>query len=237
MTKLTNLHIPHLRHAELVQFLTRFLDDLTKAELPYNNEEHIKPLLVKIRTDLVPLQKSLEQVRASEKSTAISQADALRDADLQALYDSVKPYRVTKRDNEKSAYTALKLLFAQYKEAKSSNYEAETALVVNLLEKLGQAPYNEHVRTLSIKKFVDNLSESNTAFEQLFASRSQDALTKTTYDVKGLRKAVLTPYKQLATYVELMAQLKGTKLYIDFLDVLNNSRKYYADMLAKRKAH
>ena len=55
-----------------------------------------------------------------------------------------------------------------------------------MLEKLKTAPYKEQVGTLAIGKFVDNLTESHAAFEQLFASRSQEKLQKVSYDVKQL---------------------------------------------------
>nr|WP_195405351.1 DUF6261 family protein [Streptococcus constellatus] len=129
----------------------------------------------------------------------------------------------------------MKRLFEQYKGAYTKHYEEETALIDSLLEKLKTAPYKEQVGTLAIGKFVDNLTESHAAFEQLFASRSQEKLQKVSYDVKQLRKEVVTPYQQLADYVEILSQVKSDEFYQNVLSVLNNSRKYYADILARRK--
>ena len=44
-----------------------------------------------------------------------------------------------------------------------------------------------------------------------------------------------TPYQQLADYVEILSQVKSDEFYQNVLSVLNNSRKYYADILARRK--
>lgn len=139
------------------------------------------------------------------------------------------------RASEKSAYASLKRLFDQYKDAHQKHYEEETALVVSLLDKLKTAPYKEQVGTLALGKFVENLTESHSAFEQLFASRSQEKLQKVSYDVKRLRKEVATPYQQLADYVVILHQVKDDSFYATFLSVLNNSRKHYADILARRK--
>ena len=126
-------------------------------------------------------------------------------------------------------------MFDQYKDAHQKHYEEETALVVSLLDKLKTAPYKEQVGTLALGKFVENLTESHSAFEQLFASRSQEKLQKVSYDVKRLRKEVATPYQQLADYVVILHQVKDDSFYATFLSVLNNSRKHYADVLARRK--
>ena len=233
--KLVNVQVSSLRHAEFTQFITRFLDDVEKEALDFKNEDVITALVKKIKSALPAYQASLGQIRASEKSASISAADELRDADLQALRDALKPYRAAKREEEKAAYASLKRLFDQYKDAHQKHYEEETALIVSLLDKLKTAPYKDQLDTLAIGKFVDNLTESHTAFEQLFASRSQEKLQKVSYDVKQLRKEVATPYQQLADYVEILSQVKSDEFYQNVLSVLNNSRKYYADILARRK--
>ena len=227
--KLVNVQVSSLRHAEFTQFITRFLDDVEKEALDFKNEDVITALVKKIKAA------SLGQIRASEKSASISAADELRDADLQALRDALKPYRAAKREEEKAAYASLKRLFDQYKDAHQKHYEEETALIVSLLDKLKTAPYKEQVGTLALGKFVENLTESHSAFEQLFASRSQEKLQKVSYDVKRLRKEVVTPYQQLADYVVILHQVKDDSFYATFLSVLNNSRKHYADILARRK--
>ncbi|MGV3312309.1 DUF6261 family protein [Streptococcus suis] len=234
MAKLQSLPINSLRHPEVAQFLTRFLDDLDKKGLVASKEDVIEKLLTGIRTNLPSFQQSLEQVRASEKSLSISEADELRDADLQALRDSIKPYRVSKREAEKSAYASLKLLFEQYKDTAKANYEQETALLTSLLDKL-KTSYSDQISALGVDKFVANLEESHREFETRFASRSQESLTKVSYDVKALRKAVLAPYQDLTEYVAIMVKVKDDAIYQDLLEVLNNSRKYYADILSRRK--
>ena len=44
-----------------------------------------------------------------------------------------------------------------------------------------------------------------------------------------------TPYQQLADYVVILHQVKDDSFYATVLSVLNNSRKHYADVLARRK--
>ena len=226
---LLNLQTSSLRYAEFSQFIARFLDDVEKENLDVKKEEILSNLLGQLKTNLPAYQASLGQVRVSEKSSTITEADQLRDEDFQALREAIKPYRNSRRENEKAAYKTLDLLFDQYKKATKVSYEEESALLNSLLEKLRKAEYQSAIETLGIGRFMNNLTESQAAFEKVFSDRSQENLAK------QLRKDLAVPYQQLSDYVAILAQLKEDAIYQKTLSVLNNSRKYYADVLARRK--
>lgn len=232
--KLAPLSVTSLNKAELVQLVTRFLDDLAKSGLVTNTDPIMTKLLSELRKNLPALQKILVQVRGSQTTALIATADRARDDDLKALMASVKPYRTSKREAQKEAYRSLSLLLNTVKTAHKASYEEETALVNGLLAKLGAEPYQAQVRTLGLQGFVDNLSDSNTAFNTLFANRSQEELTKVSYDSKALKKAVSQPYSDLVAYVDILARVKGDKPSKDLLQVINNSRRYYAEQLKKQ---
>ena len=101
--------------------------------------------------------------------------------------------------------------------------------------KLRKAEYQSAIETLGIGRFMNNLTESQAAFEKVFSDRSQENLAKVSFDTKQLRKDLAVPYQQLSDYVAILAQLKEDAIYQKTLSVLNNSRKYYADVLARRK--
>lgn len=235
MTKtLHPIKLGNLRHAEASQFLTRFLDDLAQSGLETSTDQVLEDLLVRLRTELVPLARSLDQVRSSAKTEAIAKSDDQRDRDFQALKDSLKPYRASRDTTEAEAYKSLKQLLDQHKITAKTNYEAQTALLTGLLEKLAGAPYADQLEILGVTKFVAKLRTSQADFDRLFAARSQEELVKVTYDVKALRKAAFETYQDLADYTAVLARVKGDQLYIDLLAILNNSRDYYADLLARR---
>ncbi len=59
------------------------------------------------------------------------------------------------------------------------------------------------------------------------------------FDAKALRKDLFETYADFAEYILAMAKAPATKDEVQFnsvLNLLNTSRKYYADMLAKRAA-
>ncbi len=81
--------------AEFVQFITRFLDDVEKEGLDFKNEEVLAALVKKLKWLSAAYRASLGQIQVEQVS--IMARDELRDADLQALRDAIKPYRAAKR--------------------------------------------------------------------------------------------------------------------------------------------
>ena len=100
---LLNLQTSSLRYAEFSQFIARFLDDVEKENLDVKKEEILSNLLGQLKTNLPAYQASLGQVRVSEKSSTITEADQLRDEDFQALREAVKPYRNSRREKRKGS--------------------------------------------------------------------------------------------------------------------------------------
>lgn len=232
--KLHSLYIQGLRHAEFGQFIIRFYEDFGKTTLDASHDADFKTIFDALQSKITTYNKALDQIRASEESKKIAEADQVRDSDVQALKDSIKPYRSAKTQAEKDAYTAIKIVLDQFKGVESNSYEEETNRLNLLTTKLLSADYTSALGTLGVKKFVDNLSASNAAFNELFAHRSYQTSQKVTYNVKALRKTMLQDYSKMANYMVTLANVRSDTFYKSVLDVINNSRKYYADVLARR---
>jgi hypothetical protein len=143
-------------------------------------------------------------------------------------------YRNAKNETEKNAYTAIKIVLDQYKGIENNAYEEETIKINTLVTKLQSTDYTAHITALGISKFITQLSASNTAFNDLFAHRSYQTSQKETYDVKALRKIMTADYNTLANYIVALANVKTDPFYKEVLTVINNSRKYFSDVLARR---
>jgi hypothetical protein len=219
----------------LVQFTTRFLEDLAASPVTLNSDTILGRLVADLKKALPPVQKSLEQIRSSEKTKELSLADRDRDEAYKAVETALKAYRYAKVELDQKAYLSIKHLMDQYKKSKTANYEEQTALVGALLSKLKTEPYLGQVRHLGLQRFVDNLAEANKSFNTLFSQRSQEKLTQVSYDRKKLRADLIAAYRDLYDYAHIMARIKGDKVYHDLVTVLNNSRKYYADLIAERR--
>lgn len=231
---LTSLNLKRLKNTEMAQFLTRFLDDLDRSGLRYTNDELLASLVTKLRQETATYKEAVKPIRVSNKSSLIRESDERRQRAIQALKESIRAHRYSTTEPLRSDYNNLKLLLTHYQGGGRHNYEEQSILISKLLGKLTTSPHKEEVATLGIKPFVDQLNTVQQEFETLFASRSKEQIDRPTYDLTALRQQVLEAYRLVVDYIELMNRAKSLKLYKDLLVVANNSRHYYADLLAKR---
>ena len=232
--KLTPIYLQGLHNAEFGQFLTRIFEDFAKSSINMDEDTDLKRLFDQLKTQSTSFDKALEQVRASEESKKIAQLDKVRDADFQTLKDSIKLHRNAKTDAKKDAYNALKIIFDKYKDVQEESYEEETKKLNTLLSTLKTSNNATHIATLGIGEYVTELEKANTAFNDLYAHRSYQISQKETFDVKKLRTEATQTYRIITEYVLSATKVKQTEFYKKALDLFNNSRKSFADILSRR---
>ena len=231
---LIRLDLFRVKNAEFKQFITRFFEDFQGTELSLDTDEVFKSLFESLKRKSDTYAKALEQVRAKEESKKISELNKIRNADFQALKDSIKPYKNAKTEDQQKAYHALKLVFDSYKGVVKDSYEGRTSRLHTLVNQLRSNEYNDDVVALYITNFVNELDKSNTAFNEIFNKRSLQSLQKNNLNVKEIRKEISEIYQNMANYIVAVTNVKEDPFYTKTLEVLNNSRKYYADILACR---
>lgn len=233
--KLVSIDPQSLHHAEFGQFIARFFEDFAQSNLNADTDADFKLLFEQLKAKNPTYGKALEQIRENENSQKIAELDRERDNDFQALKDSIKPYKNAKKDEQKQAYNTLKIVFDEYKNVASLSYEEETKKLSTLIAVLKSADNQPHISALRILEFLAELEKSNTAFDTLFAQRSAQNISKETYNTKALRREMTEIYRKLCVYTETLANIKQDDFYKKALEIINNSRKYYADTLAKRR--
>ena len=235
--KLKSLYAKALHHAEFGQLIVRLFEDLGSSSLNPDGDANAKKLFTVLQNQLPVYNAGLNQVRASEESEAIARLDQERDSDIQALRDSLKPYRNAKNQEEADAYKKVQLLLSEYKNVDNDSYEAETNQITQLISRLESSDFSSAVAQLAIGKFVNHLSDSNVAFNSLFAERSYKTSQKNVLDMKSLRKTLAEDYKKLTNYVIAMASVEenGESYYKDLLAVINNGRGYFSDVVVSRR--
>ena len=232
--KLIKFDITRLHHAEFGQFIDRFINDFSEANLDLNTDTDFKTIFEGLKAKTPAYNKALMQIRENENTKKIAELDKERDNDFQALKDSIKPYRNAKKAPQIKAYNTLKILLDEYKNIATLSYEEETKKISSLLSSLKSSDYQPHITTLKIEEFTSELEKSNTAFNTLFGERSAQNIGKVSYDTKALRKEITDIYRKLTNYIIALVEIKTDPFYRKTLEVINNSRKYYADTLAKR---
>ena len=232
--KLNPIYLQGLHHAEFGQFIDRFINDFSEANLDLNTDTDFKTIFEGLKAKTPAYNKALMQIRENENTKKIAELDKERDNEFQALKDSIKPYRNAKKDPQIKAYNTLKILLDEYKNIATLSYEEETKKIGSLLSSLKSEDYQPHITTLKIEEFTSELEKSNTAFNTLFGERSAQNIGKESYDTKALRKEITDIYRKLTNYIIVLVEIKTDPFYRKTLEVINNSRKYYADTLAKR---
>ncbi|MCD0456015.1 DUF6261 family protein [Chryseobacterium sp. LC2016-27] len=233
--KLNSLYMNGLQNAEFGQLIVRFFEDLNTKSLDINVDPDLKRLYEALQDQLPAYNTALDQIRASEESEQIFKLDKVRDRDIQALRDSLKPYRNAKTQTETDAYNAIRLLISEYKGVEDDSYESETNRLNSLIGRLQSPEFYNSALTLGIEKFIMNLAASNTDFNQLFAQRSFKISQKVVADVKALRKTLASDYKTMINYIAAMASVKEDTYYKDILTIINNGRNYFSNVVLSRR--
>ncbi|MCY0968553.1 DUF6261 family protein [Chryseobacterium wangxinyae] len=235
MQKLTPLDSSRLPHAEFGQLMVRFFEDFASSSLDVTVDSDFKKLYNALQLQIPSYNAALDQIRASEESKQIGEFDHTRDLDMKALRDSLKPYRNSRIQSEIAAYASLHMLLSEYKEVEDESYESETNKLNSLVARLQSSDYTSHVATMGIVKFINQLADSNTAFNTLFGQRSYKTSQKVVFDVKELRKSLAADYKKMTTYIATLATVKDDAYYKDVLAIINNGRNYFSTVVLARR--
>ena len=166
-----------------------------------------KELFEKLKGKIPSYEKGLERIRSSEETKKLAELDHARDTDMRALRLSIRPYKYAKTDDKKKAFETLKRLIDPYKDVSKETYEEETSNLTTLITQLKAEPYVNAVKTLQ----------------------------KEAYHIRPLRKELSDDYRNMVNYIVTLSGVKQDEFYKKTLEVINNSRKYYADVIARRK--
>jgi hypothetical protein len=175
------------------------------------------------------------QVTKSDETAKIAAADKVRDAAISAAIRYLNVFELSELESEKAAFASLETLFNEYKGLQNWNFEEETNGIDKLVSDLQNPKYAPHVATINMGNYVERMRLRNQDFKVLFQKRTVETSTKVVYDVKALRDDLKTVYDDMTDYVLSMAKAKNTEEFNQSLTAINAVRKYYADLIAKRK--
>jgi ribosomal protein L25 (general stress protein Ctc) len=235
--KLYPLSISQLLYLETGQFIIRFLTDFDSLDLNPATDSEFKTLYDSLQTQSPIYDLALMQIKAKAESELLMAQDSVRDKKVITLRRALSVFEHSDIEAEIAAYKLVKIILNTYKDIEKANFEAESLGVDNLIVALRNESHLPAVRTLGLEKHIDNLEVANNTFKSTFNTRSTATIITTVYDTKLLRKNIMATYKELAEYVYVMAKRKETPFYIDTLAAINNGRKYFADILARRSGN
>lgn len=176
------------------------------------------------------------QLAKSDETQKIETADRERDQAFATLRSALNVFEYSKVENHKLAFTSLDNLLVNYAGLQEWNYAEETNGTDNLLAELEKQKYAAHVVTLGLATHIDRLRTDNGFFKSLFSGRTFEQAQKPVYNGKSLHQKMYNVYIDMIGYIVTMSKVPNADAqFLNALQLVNADRKYYSDMLAKRK--
>jgi Family of unknown function (DUF6261) len=237
MKALESLSLSRLTLLEFGQHSKSIYRDVTELG---NGKDFIKDVIYKnylsgLNDASVGYDKAMVQISKSAETEKIVNADTVRDLSFAALSRYLSVFEVSNVPDEVQAYKNLIIIFKNYKGLKKWNLEEETNGIDTLVAELSNDKNAPSVTLINMSSYINRLANDNEAFKKIFSSRTHEVASKDIFDVRVLRKNLKTAYTDMAEYVLTMAKAQDTEEFNQSLKVINTVRKYYADLLAKRK--
>ncbi|MGV9003475.1 DUF6261 family protein [Flavobacterium sp.] len=231
---LNPISVSQLTYLDSGQFIVRLLTDYSESGLNPVTDPDFKALHDSLIAQSPIYNAALMQIRAKAETEELIVLDRARDRKITTLKRANSVFEFSEETVEITAYREINIVLRTYSDIGSSNYEAESLGVDNLIAALRKPSHFPFVQTLLLEGHVTNLEVANTKFKDKFNERSTEIIETEVYDAKALRKAILETYKDLAEYVFVMAKRKNTPYYIDTLAVVNSGRHYFATIIARQ---
>lgn len=235
MKQLQVLSLTRLSVLEFGQHIKTVLENIRLLGKDLISDKVLADYLRALNAEMAEYDKAMLQITKSDETAKIAAADKRRDDAVSTLVRQLSVYEFTENAAEYDAYQSLTTVFNTYKGLQRWNLEEETNGIENLLADLADSKYGPYMELLRMQAYAERLATHNTAFKTLFANRVQEVSAKDTYDVPALRRQLKELYDDMTAYVLIMAKAQNAEQHNKCLDVINTVRKYYHDLLAKRK--
>lgn len=218
------------------QLIKRHLADLSTIDRSLFTDEVLGAYVRELTLQSELYDKALARVRKNVETEKVKQAGFARDKTIRAFLTALKLYSLSDDQAEVEACRSLQILLGAFKNLIRLNYEAKTLAVDKLVSELEREHYSGKVAFLQISRYVDRMKGANHDFAAVFSGRMVGEATAEAYDMKLIRKEMLSKYSDFTAYVLAMAKATENQLFVSSLNLLNAARKYYSDMLSRRAA-
>ncbi|MBO4128085.1 hypothetical protein J5576_11905 [Streptococcus suis] len=101
-----------------------------------------------------------------------------------------------------------------------------------LFNRLSSPEAIEHIEILGLKRFFENLKESQQEFETVFSHTTDIRSKANRYDTYQIRKDLQSAYLRVLKLCEILTELHGQSLYSELVTLFNTSRQYYIEQLS-----
>lgn len=141
---------------------------------------------------------AFKQYRASNRTSALQEADEERDKLYASLRDSIKAFaKFPIAETAQQAEPPLKVI-KNYKISTRENYMKESGLIDNMLQDLMQ--YNAQLRRLGLEELANQLKTKNDEVRKLIANRNDERSEQVLGELKAARAVSDAAYAVVVFY-------------------------------------
>ncbi len=200
MKKVAKLHLEILQNGAWVTYLT-FIVKLIKGNETV--KPSLAPLLGLLEKSLKDAEDSLEEMRGSQWSSQVNEADTQRDRLIGGLNNYVRSFLYDIDPEKQRAAENLKKVIDHYGEMAKAPQDQETALINDFLKEL-KDNHLEDTKTLDLSGRCEQLQAANARFVQVLDSRTVESGNKTSLRMIDIRRDGNRLIRMLYTQIELL---------------------------------
>jgi hypothetical protein len=125
----------------------------------------------------------------------------------------------------------INILFQAYGNMPAADYDAETANIDSLLERLGSADYQTAIQAMRLGEWINELHKQNELFKTYVDDASKEQLTKPGIEPKKARRQTDEALQVITNRIIALVMLNGTLGYEGFITEFNMLVNHYNTLL------
>ena len=217
MKKVAKLHLEILQNGAWVTYLT-FIVKLIKGNEAMKTS--LAPMLGLLEKSLKDAEDSLEEMRGSQWSSQVNEADTQRDRLIGGLNNYVRSFLYDIDPEKQRAAENLKKVIDHYGDMAKAPQDQETALINDFLKEL-KDNHLEDTKTLGLADRCEQLQAANARFVQVLDSRTIESGTKNPLRMIDIRREGNRLIRMLYTQLELLQLTASTEALSTFISEMN----------------
>jgi hypothetical protein len=233
--QISNLNLIHLNNVEFCALMNRNLSDINQMTAHLITDPILTSYLKRLHDQKEEYLRSILNARKHSLTDQIAEDNKARNGAFRLLRKAVKLASESMITDERLSGEELVILMKSYHNIDYVNYAAKSYSIANLLDQLTNSTYAPHVSKLNLDRYVGHLQATNDAFEQHHHSRASDMAITENQDTRALRLQLGDFYREVTIYVQALANATDHEQYVKTIALINGGRKYFSDMLARRR--
>ncbi len=206
---LSRLDVTNLNYDELAELPGRLKDDIDKnIDKAKMTDPGLNDYLSELNTKGTTFQNGLGKGGANDFTVKVVARDKVRDKAYSTFVKALELAQDSDDPEEVDAATSILNMLDPFGNVPRKNFEAESAALDSILDKLADSKFKAHITKLGFAKYVTKIQVANEDFKALFTNRVADELKQPAFDMKVAKKELVIVYNDTVEYILAMAKNK-----------------------------